>query len=247
VAGPILEIQDLTLCHGSGKQGIHNISFSVETGEVVILAGRNGSGKTTLIRHLNGLLRPDRGQVRLHSKDIFQDLTWTRRRVCMVFQDADAQMVADTVFDEVAFGPENLGLPREKITSMVTRILREMDLFRLKQQHPATLSGGEKRRLAIAGVLAMEPEVIIFDEPFANLDYPACCALFKRLKALHHTGHTLIIATHDVVSIMDLATRLLILDQGRIQAQGPPESLVSTFESFGIRPPCACGQKGILS
>jgi len=240
MATQILEINDLTHRYPDGDGGIFDISFSVNKGEFIILAGQNGSGKTTLIRHLNGLFKPEKGTIRLHGQDIFKDLTHTRKTVGMVFQDADTQIVCDTVFDEVAFGPENLNLDRTIVNTKVNTVLDQLNLTQLKDRNPATLSGGEKRKLTIAGILAMDPEVIVFDEPFANLDYPGTQSLLAVISALNKNGQTIIMATHDVETVMQSASRLLIISRGRLVADGEMTEMIRHLESNGIKPPCTC-------
>jgi biotin transport system ATP-binding protein len=240
MAIPLLEIKHLTHSYPDGNSGIFDICFSVSKQDFIILAGQNGSGKTTLIRHLNGLLRPSKGEIRLHGKNILKDLTLTRKTIGMVFQDADTQIVGDTVFDEVAFGPENLNLERSLINRKVTQILEQLGLIGLKDRNPATLSGGEKRKLAIAGILAMDPEIIIFDEPFANLDYPGTQSLLALIFDLNKRGQTIIMATHDVETLLNCASRLLIMAGGRLVEDGSIAGLLGKLESHGIKEPCTC-------
>ena len=245
-AQPLLEIRGLSHTYAGGSGGIFDIDLSISRGEFIVLAGRNGSGKTTLIRHLNGLLKPEKGEIRLSGRSIFKDLTRTRQTVGMVFQDADTQIVGETVFDEVAFGPENLGWPRETINDRVAAVLDSLDLTRFRDRHPATLSGGEKRRLTIAGILVMDPEIIIFDEPFANLDYPATRELIRTITRIHVEGKTLLMATHDVDLVISHADRLLIMDGGRLAAQGAAADLAPDLASYGLKPLCACRAAGDL-
>ena len=240
MSGTLLDIAGLTHRYENGHGGIEDISFSVPQGEYLVIAGPNGSGKTTLLRHLNGLLKSDRGRVSLNGRDILKDLTRTRTIIGMVFQDADTQIVGETVFDEVAFGPENLRMDRPDIDRKVNRTLEEMDLMRFRDRHPSTLSGGEKRRLTIAGILVMDPEIILFDEPFANLDYPGARDLIESIARLNRTGKTIIMATHDVDLVFDHAHRILVLDGGRTAVQGVPSELAGDLGRYGIRPPCAC-------
>ena len=235
---PILEINHLTHQFTSGG-GIHDVCFQVFPKEFILLAGPNGCGKTTLIRHLNALLLPSSGDVRLHGKPVTSDIIKTRKAVGMVFQDADTQIVGDTVYDEVAFGPENLKMSRAVIQKKVTRTLEQLDLFHLKDRNPATLSGGEKRRLAIAGIMVMDPEVIVLDEPFANLDHPSSLSLIKTIRRLNHGGQTIIMATHDVEEVITWATRMLIMDrQGCLARDGRPGNLLRYLASHGIKEPC---------
>ncbi len=233
---PLLKIDRVTHSYDNGSGGIFDISFSIAKGEFILLAGQNGSGKTTLIRHLNGLLKPESGQVNLNGTSIFKDLVNTRKTVGMVFQDADTQIVGDTVFDEVAFGPENLSMDRDLINKTVSQALTDLNLIQFKDRNPASLSGGEKRRLTIAGILVMDPEIIIFDEPFANLDYPSSLSLVRQILALHQSGKTILMATHDVDLVIDHASRILIMNTGKLEADGSPQELVSRLKNYGIKP-----------
>ncbi len=235
-----LDIDNLSHAYPDGEGGIFDISFSIGKGEFIILAGRNGSGKTTLIRHLNGLLKPDKGRIRLYGNDIFKNIIHTRQTIGMVFQDADTQIVGETVFDEVAFGPENLGWSRDTIDKKVRQTLERLDLTRFKDRHPATLSGGEKRRLTIAGILVMDPALIMFDEPFANLDYPATLDLIRQIRTIHGSGTTILMATHDVDMVIEHAARLIIMAEGKITAQGPATDLAPKLRRFGLKPWCTC-------
>ncbi len=236
---PQIQITNLTHSFSDGTKGLNDVSLDISKGEFIILAGRNGSGKSTLIRHFNGLLRPTSGHVILSGSSVFEDLKKTRKKVGMVFQDADTQIVGDTVFDEAAFGLENLKIKRPVIKQRVTHVLKGLDLDHLKDRNPSTLSGGEKRKLAIAGVLVMDPDVIIFDEPFSNLDYPGSLSILNTIIKLNESGHTIIVATHDIETVIASATRLIILDNGKIKADGEPGSLLKKLEPLGIKEPCS--------
>ena len=229
-----------TICHtfSDGYIALKNLSLSVYKGEFILLAGKNGSGKSTLLRHLNGLLLPDSGQIRVNGRNVSTHLVETRKTVGMVFQDADTQIVGDTVFDEAAFGLENLKVNRPQIIETVTWALELLNLFHLKERHPHSLSGGEKRKLAIAGVLVMNPQVILFDEPFSNLDYPGTLQVLSTIIALNRSGHTIIMATHDVEPVICEATRILIMENGELKKDGRPDVMVKRLESFGVREPC---------
>jgi biotin transport system ATP-binding protein len=155
----------------------------------------------------------------------------------MVFQDPDTQIIADTVFDETAFGPENLNMNREEINDRVFSALNLLGLDHLRDRNPATLSGGEKRRLAIAGILVMEPDLIVFDEPFANLDYPSIVSLVRLCRTLHQSGHAIVMTTHDVAPVIMLATQMVVMNKGRIEEKGDPVSLAPCLESYGVKNP----------
>ncbi|WP_457553729.1 energy-coupling factor ABC transporter ATP-binding protein [Desulfobacula sp.] len=235
----IIEINNICHTFADGYRGIKMVSLSIYKGEFIILAGKNGSGKTTLLRHLNGLLLPDSGHLIVNGHDVKKHLVQTRKTVGMVFQDADTQIIGDTVFDEVAFGLENLRVKRAQINEKVTQILEDLNLFHLKDKSPSILSGGEKRRLAIAGILVMDPEVIVFDEPFSNLDYPGTIQVLSTIIDLNRSGHTIIMATHDIEPVIYDATRIIIMDKGLIKEDGRPADIVKLLESYGVKEPCS--------
>jgi energy-coupling factor transporter ATP-binding protein EcfA2 len=156
----------------------------------------------------------------------------------MVFQDPDSQIVGETVNEDIAFGPENLGLPVKEIMERADWALRVMGLKELSEKPCYLLSGGEKRRLAIAGVLAMRPQVILFDEPFSFLDYPGIQEVLKHMVNLHREGHTLVVTTHDVEKVIAHVDRTAIIHEGELKMEGPPEELMMKLSQFGVRPPC---------
>jgi biotin transport system ATP-binding protein len=233
-----IEIENLTHCFAHGGRGIRDITLRIAKGQFVVLAGPNGSGKSTLLRHFNGLLRPQAGSIRVGDMAVVDDVARARRMVGMIFQDADSQIVGETVRDDVAFGPENLCWPRAAVQAAVTAAMDRLGLSHLADQSPHLLSGGERRRLAIAGVLAMRPEVLILDEPFANLDYPGIRDVLQQIVALHQKGHTIVLAAHDLEKVIGHAQRLIIMDQGRIVADGAPEDILPLVEQYDIRMPC---------
>ncbi|HBT89466.1 ABC transporter ATP-binding protein [Desulfobacter sp.] len=233
----LLKTDHLTHAFGSGDTGIFEICLTVSRDDFIVLAGKNGCGKTTLIRHFNGLLMADTGRVLFNGQDIQKNLTFARKKIGMVFQDPDTQIIADTVFDETAFGPENLNMGREEINGKVNKVLTLLDLDHLRDRNPATLSGGEKRRLAIAGILVMEPDLIVFDEPFANLDYPSVLSLAGLCRKLHQSGHAIVMTSHDVAPVITFATKMVIMDKGRIKEQGDPILLAPCLESYGVKNP----------
>ena len=219
--------------------GLDQINLNIEAGAFVVVAGPNGSGKTTLIRHLNGLLQPTSGRVFVEGVSVQKDLLRARRLVGMMFQDADSQIVGETVRDDVAFGPENLRLDVDQINARVSAALEAVGLKDYANRRPHMLSGGEKRRLAIAGILAMEPKVIVFDEPFASLDYPGVKQVLKQILALHQGGHTIIVITHDLEKVLAHADRLVIMQNGKIVKDGAPAEILGDIETYGVRAPCA--------
>jgi biotin transport system ATP-binding protein len=234
----LIEIDNLSHLFADGSKGLHNVRLNIKAGEFVVIAGRNGSGKTTLLRHLNGLLLPQRGSVRLNGMPVEKDVKRARQLVGMVFQDADSQIVGETVYADVAFGPENLCLNRKEIAHRVAEALEAVGLTKLAGQSPHLLSGGEKRRVAIAGILAMQARILAFDEPFSNLDYPGVRQVLAHIVNLQKKGHTIVLTTHDLEKVIAHATRLVVLQNGRIVEDGPPLPALNNIESYGIREPC---------
>jgi biotin transport system ATP-binding protein len=235
----IIEIKNLFHRFANGMMGLDGINLNIKAGEFILIAGENGSGKTTLLRHFNGLLSPHSGSIRLDGIPVARDLVRARQMVGMVFQDAESQIVGETVFDDVAFGPENLRLNRKEVDARVWNALHAVGLADFKDTRPHLLSGGEKRRLSIAGVLAMQPKIIVFDEPFTSLDYPGIQTVLKQMVRLNRTGHTIIVTTHDLEKVMTHAHRLILMRAGRVVRDGVPVRIVTESEFFGVRTPCA--------
>jgi biotin transport system ATP-binding protein len=207
-----------------------------------VLAGANGSGKTVLMKILAGLLEPSEGDVLLDGAPIADCGNRLRSTVGLVFQDADAQIVGETVLEDASFGPENLARGAEKCTgtpaAAAQAALTEMELWEKRDASPRRLSGGEKRRLAIAGVLAMGCEMVIMDEPFANLDWPSVRQVVRAAKRLQESGRTLIILTHELEKVLGMADRLLVLHSGRLMADGAPETVLKDLDpAWGVRDP----------
>lgn len=236
---PIIKTEKLSHRFEDGTDALKDISLTIDKGTFVVLCGANGSGKTTLLKHLNGLMRPTAGGVWVEGARLGRNTRNARQAVGLVFQNADAQIVGETVAVDVAFGPENLKLKREVIEKRVGETLQMTGLTRYAERPPHTLSGGEKRRLAIAGVLAMRPKVLLLDEPFANLDWPATQQILIQLIDLHRQGATLVVATHDIEKVIAHADRLIVLNKGSIALDGEPLETARQVEPYGIRVPCA--------
>lgn len=214
----IVQADDLHYSYPDGTVGLAGVSFRITHGESVALVGANGAGKSTLLLHLNGCLLPTKGSVQVGDLPITKKTcAAVRRSVGMVFQDSDDQLFMPTVFEDVAFGPMNLGLSAEEVEPVVVQALRRVDALHLKDRPPYRLSAGEKRRAAIATVLAMSPDILVMDEPSSNLDPKSRRELIELLKTFEHTK---IIATHDLDLAIQLCLRTIVLSQGKIVADG---------------------------
>ncbi|MCL1991143.1 MAG: energy-coupling factor ABC transporter ATP-binding protein [Defluviitaleaceae bacterium] len=240
---PILEVKNLSHVFPNGTMGVHHVNLQVYKGEFIIIAGANGSGKTALIRHLNGLLKPTTGDVLMAGISISSNLIEARKKIGLIFQDSDSQFVGQTVYEEVAFGPENLNLPQAEVAQIVDEVLEVVRLSAVANQSPHTLSGGQKRKLAVAGVLAMKPEIIMFDEPFTGLDYPGVVQVLQQLVALHQAGSTIILVTHELEKVLAHANRLIVMNQGQLVADGRPEDVIKTVEKHAVRMPLQQGER----
>ncbi len=234
----MIDIRSLHHRYPDGTHTLKNIDLSIAEGEFLLICGPNGSGKTTLLRLICGLLKPSAGSILIDGLNPIHDSREVRNLVGMVFQDPDSQIVGETVREDVGFGPENLGLPVQEIRERVDWALQVMGLKSLSEKACYLLSGGEKRRLAIAGVLAMRPRVLLFDEPFSFLDYRGIQEVLKHMVRLHREGHTLIVTTHDVEKVIPHVERIAVIYDGELTMAGPPEQLMMKLPQFGIRPPC---------
>jgi len=219
----IVEATDLHYIYPDGTVGLNGVSFRITHGESVALVGENGAGKSTLLLHMNGYLSATQGGMRIGDYLVSPtSLNTVRRSVGMVFQNSDDQLFMPTVFEDVAFGPMNLGLEEEELEHKVMQALETVGAAHLKNRPPYRLSQGEKRSVAIATVLAMSPDILVMDEPTSSLDPTSRVRLIELLKTFSHTK---IIATHDLDMAMDLCERTIVLHQGRITADGPTMKL----------------------
>jgi biotin transport system ATP-binding protein len=230
-------IETRGLVHRYGDATVlDGVDLTVDDGEFVLLVGPNGAGKTTLVRHFNGLLTPDAGEVLVHGSPVADDLVAARTAVGMVFQDPRDGFVAATVRADVAFGPENLGLAREAIDRRVDEALVTVGLAGRGDERIDELSGGEQARVAIAGALAMRPDHLVLDEPLASLDQPAREAVVDRLAALRAAGTSVVVVTHDLRDLAALADRVVVMQDGTVALDGPPDAVRDDLRAHGVRP-----------
>ena len=232
-----LKVDDLRFKYGDGHTALDGVTFSVGEGEKVALLGPNGAGKSTLLLHLNGLLHGD-GAVAVMGQELIPDdkklLRRVRADVGLIFQDPDDQLFSNTVEEDVAFGPTHMGLPKDEIARRVSAALTDVGLSGFERRAPYHLSGGEKRRAAIATVLSMSPKIIAADEPSSGLDPRARRGLIALLQRL---PQTLLVATHDLDLARAALPRSIIMSGGKVVADGPTEEIVSDqalLESHGL-------------
>ncbi|WP_324756409.1 energy-coupling factor ABC transporter ATP-binding protein [Haloarcula sp. GH36] len=233
----MISVTDLTHRFGDAV-ALDRVSLTVPDGEFLLLVGPNGSGKTTLVRHCNALLEPDSGTVTVDGVDVTEDPVAARTSVGMVFQHPRDQLVAATVGADVAFGPENLGLERAEIDRRVTEALAAVDLAGREKARIDELSGGQQARVAIAGALAMEPTHLVLDEPFAGLDLRARRSVLAKLDELAAQGTSVVVVTHDLRDLRERADRIVALSEGRIVADGDPETVAPDLEPLGVDAGC---------
>ena len=219
----ILEIKDLCYSYSSDNNALKKINLTIHKGEKIAVMGSNGAGKSTFFLNINGVLNPNDGEIIYRGKKITRkDLNELRKNIGIVFQDADNQIIASTVLAEVSFGPMNLKLPREEVEKRVYEALKYMNITEFKDRPPHYLSGGEKKRVSIADIIAMKSEIIIFDEPTAALDPLNAEMLEEVLEKLSDENKTMLISTHDVDFAYRWAERIVVFAGGEIIADGTP-------------------------
>ena len=227
----ILKIEDLYYVYGNGKSALDGVSVDINEGEKIAVIGSNGSGKSTFFLNINGVFTPKQGEIIYRGTVVNKkNLKGLRKNIGIVFQDADNQIIASTVRAEVAFGPMNLKLPKEEVLKRVEEALEYMNISDFKDRPPHYLSGGEKKRVTIAGIIAMKPPIIIFDEPTASLDPINAQMLEEVLDKLALEGKTMLISTHDVDFAYRWAKRVLVFCQGKIIADGTPLEIFKNKE-----------------
>ncbi|MDR1904312.1 MAG: energy-coupling factor ABC transporter ATP-binding protein [Treponema sp.] len=221
-----------------GFRALSGLNLNIFAGECLLVAGSNGSGKTVFMKILAALMDLSGGEVLFRGLPLEKAVPRLRRELGLVFQDADAQIIGETVVEDVAFGPKNLGASGSTLEERVNRALESMGLSAKRDFSSRDLSGGEKRRLAVAGILAMGCEIIILDEPFANLDYFGVIQVLELIRDQKKQGKTLIVLTHELEKVLAFADRLLILDRGILRDDGKPEEVLDRLlPEYGIRDP----------
>lgn len=234
---PVLTVQDLHFTYPDGHQALKGISFQICRGEKVALVGPNGAGKSTLMLHLNGILQGN-GRVQIGDLPLTKkSLPAIRARVGVVFQNPDDQLFSPTVFDDVAFGPLHMGLPEAEVRARVDAALQEVGMAGFQDRLSHHMSTGQKKRVAIATVLSMQPDILVLDEPSASLDPRGRRSLINLLAAL---PLTMLVSTHDMAMVKDLFPRMIVMDEGRIVADGETAVLLNDealLEAHGLERP----------
>lgn len=224
-----IEVQNISKIFPDKTKALEDISFSIEQGDFCVIAGSNGSGKSVLMSLIAGLDEPTSGAISLFGNS-----------AGLVFQDADSQILGETPEEDVSFGAKNYGLKKDELKKCVDFSLEQTGLSHKKNAYARSLSGGEKRRLAVAGILAINRSIIIFDEPFANLDWPGVKQVCMILQKLKEEKKTIIVLTHELEKILALANRFIVLDKGKIRFDGSPQDgLTQNLEQWSIKNPLA--------
>jgi len=239
----IIETNNVTYEYPDGTKALEEVNFNAEEGKIVALLGPNGAGKSTLFLHFNGILRPTKGSLVVDGEKLKyekKDLLKIRQKVGIVFQNPDDQLFAPTVLEDVAFGPMNMGLSNEDVEKRVKESLTRVGMEGYEKKAPHHLSGGQKKRVAIAGILAMKTKIMELDEPTSGLDPKGASQILRLLYQLNSEGMTIVISTHDVDLVPIYASKVYIISQGKIIKEGNPQEVfedVDTIRGANLRLP----------
>jgi len=240
---PLVDLQCGAHTYPDGTVGMHDVEFSVYPDEVVALVGGNGAGKSTLLEHLNATLVPDDGELVVDGTPITEDnKAHARKEVGFVFQDADTQLVAPTVLADVLFGLQNYGVPDDEAEKRAREALATVDASHLEDRIPHYLSGGEKRLVGLAGVLVLEPSVVVLDEPLAGLDPQRSQLVAERVQEVHEDGISVVLSTHDLDFAAEVADRVCVMADGNVVGSGTPQEVFyddALLTEANLHPPSA--------
>jgi cobalt/nickel transport system ATP-binding protein len=233
MTAPIISLRDVTYRYPDGNTAIDGLDLDISQGESVAIVGPNGAGKSTLLQIMAGLIPISEGRLTITGKDVDRksvdrpnDLEWLRRKLGIIFQDSDVALFNSTVWNDVVFGPLHMGLPLEEIKARGNRALDRLGIAHLRDRAPYRLSGGEKRKVSIASVLSIEPEILLFDEPTSDLDPRSRRVVVDLLKSMSAEGRTIVVATHDVNAVPDFAERIIVLNK-HVLASGDVRTILS--------------------
>lgn len=239
----VIETKNIVYEYPDGTKALKDVNFTAEEGKIIALLGPNGAGKSTLFLHFNGILEPSSGEVLVNGESIGyekKELMKVRQKVGIVFQNPDDQLFAPTVMEDVAFGPMNMDLPEEEVKKRVKSALKRVGMTGFEKKPPHHLSGGQKKRVAIAGILAMHPEIMVLDEPTSGLDPKGASHILQLLYQLNKEGMTIVISTHDVDLVPLYASTVYIISKGKIIKEGSPQTVfedVETIRAANLRLP----------
>lgn len=238
---PIVTVKDVKFSYPAGVSALHGVSFDIKQGERIALLGPNGSGKSTLILLIAGLLTPKSGEIKVFGqKTTSKDFQKFRSRIGIVFQDPDDQLFTPSVIEDIEYGPKNLKLPDVDVHERSAHVLEKMGIAHLKDRPPHRLSFGEKKKVSLATALVLKPELLILDEPTANLDLVSRRGLIDTLNELSRTGTTIIVSTHDAEAIPELADRIVVISHGEKLVEGKTGEVLQDkkmLEASGLEPP----------
>ena len=241
MADSIVSVQDVKFNYPAGVSALTGVSLEIRQGERVAILGPNGSGKSTLILLIAGLLTPSKGEVTVFGqKTTSKDFQKFRSRIGMVFQDPDDQLFTPSVIEDIEYGPKNLKLPEEDVKQRSAHVLDKMGIQHLRNRPPHRLSFGEKKKVSLATALVLKPELLILDEPTANLDLVSRRGLLETLNELNKEGTTIIVSTHDVEALPELADRIIVISHGSVAGEGETHNVLqdkALLESSGLEPP----------
>ena len=229
----MLEARNICYSYGDDTQALKNVNLKINNGEIVAILGKNGAGKSTLFLHFNGIYEPDSGEILIDGEKLKYNkkaLLKCRQKVGIVFQNPDNQIFAPSVEEDIAFGPLNLKLPMDEVQRRVEDALKRVGMEGFEKKAPHHLSGGQKKRVAIAGILAMKPEIMILDEPTAGLDPKGAIKIMNLLSQLNSEGITIVISTHDVDLVSQYVNKIFVMADGEIIGDGTPKEIFSNEE-----------------
>lgn len=238
---PIIIVENLVHTYDNGFTALNKINLQIGAGEIVAIIGQNGAGKTTFVKHLNGLIRPTGGRVIVDGQDAAKEKVSTMaKKVGFVFQNPDHQIFKDTVYDEVAFGPENLGLNKQEVRQRVNEALEAVGLTNFSNYSPQNISKGQRQRVALASVLAMQTEIIVLDEPTTGQDYKESIQIMDLVAGLNERGHTVLFITHDMSLVARYARRAVVFCKGKVLLDNSVQKVFSEKEKLNetfLHPP----------
>jgi cobalt/nickel transport system ATP-binding protein len=237
----VISVKDVKFSYPAGITAINNVSFEIPKGERIALLGPNGSGKSTLILLMAGLLTPQKGEITVFNEKTYsKNFQKIRQRIGIVFQDPDDQLFTQSVKEDIEYGPKNLRLPEDEINARSSHVLEKMGIRHLRDRPPHRLSFGEKKKVALATALVMKPDLLILDEPTANLDLVSRRGLIGTLNELNREGTTIVVSTHDVEALPELADRVIVISHGALVGAGQTSEVLQNLqllESAGLEPP----------